>query len=74
MFEILEHLLYGKCSEISNAFLFLFLNELLVFRAVIHKLLAKIANREDPDQQSDLGLPGLSRLFNRQHVFIILEL
>ena len=33
----------------------------LVFRAEIHKILVRKANREDPDQ-SDLGLPCLSGL------------
>ena len=39
-----------KCSKISNTFLFLFSTELLVIRAGIHKMLVRIANREDPDQ------------------------
>ena len=41
---------YGKCSKISNTFLFLFLNKMIVTRAGIHKLLFRLANREDPDQ------------------------
>ena len=41
---------YDKCSKISNTFLFLLSNKKLVFRAEIHKMLVKIANREDPDQ------------------------
>ena len=41
---------YGKCSKISNTFLFLFSNKMLVFRAGIHKFLVRVANREDPDQ------------------------
>ena len=41
---------YGKCSKISNTFLVLFSNEMLVIRDGIHKLLVRIANREDPDQ------------------------
>ena len=45
---------YGKCSKISNTFLFS--NKMLVFRVTIHKMLVKIANREDPD----LGLRCLS--------------
>ena len=39
---------------------------MFVFRAGIHKVLVRIANREDPDQmkkQSDLGLRSLSRPF-----------
>ena len=42
--------MYGKYSKISNTFLFLFSNEMLVFRAGSHKMLVRIANREDPDQ------------------------
>ena len=54
----------GKCSKILNTFLFLFSNEMLVFRTGIHKMLIRIANREDPDQTaSDLGLHCLSRPF-----------
>ena len=41
---------YHKCSKILNTFLVLFSNKLLVFRAGIHKMLVRIANREDPDQ------------------------
>ena len=41
---------YGKCSKILNAFLFLFSNKILLFRAGIHKMLVRIANREDPEQ------------------------
>ena len=41
---------YDKCSKISNTFLFLFSNKMLVFRAGIHKSLVRVANREDPDQ------------------------
>ena len=41
---------YGKCSKISNTFLFLFSNKMLIFRAGIHKMLVRIANREYPDQ------------------------
>ena len=44
------NLVYGKCSNISNTFLFLFSNKMLVFRAGIHKFLARVTNREDPDQ------------------------
>ena len=62
-------LLYGKRSKILNTFLFLFSNKMLVFRAGIWKILARIANREDPDQlsflkQSNLGLHCLSRPFS----------
>ena len=57
--------LYGKHSKIPNSFLFLFSNKMLVFKAGIHKILVRIANREDSDQtaSSDLGLPCLSRPF-----------
>ena len=41
---------YGKCSKISNTFPLLFLNKMLVFRAGIHIMLVRIANREDPGQ------------------------
>ena len=41
---------YGKCSKISNTFLFLFSNKMLLIRFEIHKMLVRIANREDPDQ------------------------
>ena len=55
---------YGKCSKILNSFLILYSDKRLVFRAGIHKMLIRIANREDPDQkQSDLGLCCLSRPF-----------
>ena len=36
--------------KIWNTFFFLFLNKMLVIRAEIHKLLVRIANREDPDE------------------------
>ena len=39
-----------KCSKISNAFLLLFSNKMLVFRTELYKMLGKIANREDADQ------------------------
>ena len=38
------------CSQISNTFLFLFSNKLLISRAGIYKMLVTIVNREDPDQ------------------------
>ena len=41
---------YGKCSKISNTHLFLFSTKMLAVRARIHKMLVRIANREDPDQ------------------------
>ena len=39
-----------NCPKIWNDFLFMFSNKMLVIRAGIHKMLVKIANREDPDQ------------------------
>ena len=60
----------GICSKISNTFLFLFSNIMLVLRAESLKMLVRIANREDPDRtassvfkQSDLGLHCLPRPF-----------
>ena len=47
---------YGKCSKILNTFIFLFSNKMLVISAGIHKMLVRIANRED----TDLGLLCLS--------------
>ena len=41
---------YSKCSKILNSFLLLFSHQMLVFRAGYHKMLVRIANREDPDQ------------------------
>ena len=41
---------YSKCSKISNTFLFLSSNKMLVPRTGIHKMVVRIANREDPDQ------------------------
>ena len=40
----------GKCSKILNTFLFLFSNKMLLIKAGIHKMLVRIANREDSDQ------------------------
>ena len=48
---------YDKCS-----FLFLFSNKMLGDRAGFHKMLVRIAKREDPDQ-TDLGLHCLTRPF-----------
>ena len=36
--------------KILNTFLFLFSNKMLLFRAGIHKMFVKVANKEDPDQ------------------------
>ena len=41
---------HGKFSKISNTFLFLFSNKMLLIRTEIYKMLVRIANREDPDQ------------------------
>ena len=51
---------------------------MLVIRAVVHKMLVRITNREDPDQtasseQSDLGLHCVSRLFFHAHLYIFLR-
>ena len=40
----LNCLAYGNCSKISNTFLSLFSNKMLVFRAGIHKMFVRIAN------------------------------
>ena len=40
---------YKKGFKVSNTFLFLSLNRIWVIRAGIHKMLVRIANREDPD-------------------------
>ena len=36
MMAVMVALLYGRCSEIINTFLFLFPNKMLVFRVEIH--------------------------------------
>ena len=41
---------YGSCCRILNTFLFLLSDKMLVIRAGTHKMLVRIANREDPDQ------------------------
>ena len=48
---------YGKFSKISHSFFFLFSNKILIIRAEIHNMLARIANR--------------SVLFGRQLALII---
>ena len=57
----------GKCSKISNPFLFLLSNKMLVIKAGIHKILGSIPNREYPDQtaSSDLDLHFFLGLFGR---------
>ena len=42
--------LIGGHSKISDTFLFLFSNKMIVIGAAIHKLLVRIANSEDPEQ------------------------
>ena len=54
---------YSKCSKILNAFLFLFSNRMLVIGAGIHKLFARIANWEDPDQTASSAVWSGSALF-----------
>ena len=74
-----QKLMYSNCSKISNTFLFLFSNKMLVFRAGIHIMLLRIANREDPDQTalSEAVWSGSAlfvyAFFGRQLVFEILE-
>ena len=41
---------YGIYSKISNTFLVVFENKMLVIKAGISKMLVRIANREDPEQ------------------------
>ena len=41
---------YGKCSKVLNTFLFRLPNRMLDFRAGTHKMVVRIANREDPDK------------------------
>ena len=42
-----------ECSRIMNAFHFLLLKKMWVIRAGIHKMLVRIAHREDPDQTAE---------------------
>ena len=51
---------YGILKYSKNTFLFLFSNKMLVIRAEIYKMLVRIANREDSDLTSDMGLSHLS--------------
>ena len=41
---------HSKCSKISNTFLFLFSYKMFGYNAGIHKMIVRIANREDHDQ------------------------
>ena len=61
---------YGKCSKICNS-CFLFSNKLLVFRAGIHKIDVRKANKEDPDQI--WVCPVCLGCLDRQLVFKIIE-
>ena len=47
---------YSKCCKVSNTFLVLFSNKMLISRAGIHKMLVRIANRKDPDQTASESL------------------
>ena len=59
---------HGKCSKISNTFLILFFNKMLVVRAGVHKILDRIANRESPGQTC---VWVVCSIFDRQVVFKI---
>ena len=49
--EVLLYLAHSvNVLKFLTPFLFLFSNEMLVFRAGIHKMLVRIANREHPNQ------------------------
>ena len=52
------HKHYGKCSKISKSFLILFSHKTLVIRDEIHKMLDRIASREDPDQTASSEAVG----------------
>ena len=47
---------YGKLSKISNTLLFLVSNKMLVIRTDIHKMLVRIANREEFDQTASVAI------------------
>ena len=62
--------MYGKCSKISNTFLFLFSNKMLVFRTGIYKMLVRVANKERPQSDSfftlfSVGLSCLPRPYSQ---------
>ena len=59
-------MLWPKWSNILSTFLFLCSNKMLVMKVETHKMLVKIANKEDLD---DLRLHCLSRLFWQELVF-----
>ena len=48
--NMIKDSIVNKCSQVLNTFLVLFSNNILVVKAVIHKMLVEIANREDHDQ------------------------
>ena len=50
--QLLENMNYGKCSKISNTFLFPFSNKMLVIRAGNHKILVIIANRNSASPEA----------------------
>ena len=50
VFNALTEVYFGECSIVSNTFLVLFSNKILLFKAGICKLLVRMTNREDPDQ------------------------
>ena len=50
IFVAKKGLIYGKCCKNFKHFSPLFSNKMFVFKAEIHKMLVRIANREDPDQ------------------------
>ena len=53
---------YGKCSKISNPFLFLLLNKMLVISVEIHKNACQPSKQGDPDQTASSVCSG-SALF-----------
>ena len=63
---------FGNAKYLFTAKFSLFSNKMLFFRVGIHKMLVKLAIREDPDhtarllpQKSDLGLPCSTRYFQQ---------
>ena len=42
--------IHGICSKIFKTFHFLFSKPMWVIRAAIHKMVVRVANREEPDQ------------------------
>ena len=63
-----EHRDYGKCSKVSNTFLYLFSNKMWNIKDGIHKILVRIATGKTLirlllQKQSDLGLHCLPKPF-----------